>query len=53
MSVIHDLTHATIRFQRWEDNSMLPVFSQPILADPYSREDQAYFAKWYVIIYRV
>ena len=36
-------------FKGDEDDSVSPVFNQCIFADPYSREEQADFAKWCVI----
>ena len=33
-----------------DENSVFPAFNQCIFADPYPREDQANFAKWYVTL---
>ena len=36
-----------------DENSVLPVFNEQCFVDPYPREEQANFAKWYVISYQV
>ena len=50
MSELFYIAHVRTGFKGdGDDNLVLPASDQCIFADPYPREEQANFAKWYVI----